>query len=139
MEHQSIFLHHTHINYYQGGAAAGANPVDAREEKRKEKEEFQKMWKSVMDLGKSESISGGVNGRPVFLIHLYAFLLHSGASQLKGYDKKQYDARKIVELGGKVRLRIAIARETCCSCISHHHHDTSHHIHTGSSSSESPL
>lgn len=44
-----------------------------------ERAEFKKMWKSVMDLG---------------------------AMQLTGYEKKAYDARRIVELGGKAPAAI---------------------------------
>lgn len=53
-----IIIHH-HTYCIQGdarGGKGGDGSIDAREEKKKEKEEFQKMWKSVMDLGKKSTI-----------------------------------------------------------------------------------
>lgn len=52
-------------------AAAAAADTDTT---KTERAEFKKMWKAVMDLG---------------------------AQQLKGHEKKAYEARRIVELGGK--------------------------------------
>lgn len=60
-----------------------------------ERAEFKKMWKSVMDLG---------------------------AAQLTGHEKKAYDARRIVELGGKAPTAIKTPFNILIGKLAKHKH-----------------
>lgn len=82
------------------------------------------MWKSVMDLGTCHrKASWWLAAGPIFCRRQAGsssiLTAHNppplstptkpGAAQLTGYEKKMYEARRIVELGGRVRGLGALA------------------------------
>lgn len=105
------------------GSKGGQQQMDDKAERAQERADFKRVWKSVMDLGALMSMhciakSVGRGLAACFGGHARGGILASrrclpnpscltyynaGASQLTGYEKKMYEARRIVELGGKVR------------------------------------